>query len=361
MAEVNKYACIMAGGLGKRFWPLSRRNRPKHLIPVVGETSLLRQTAERLASHVGWSGIVVVTNAAQFHAVREELPELDEGRILAEPCGRNTAACIGLCLRWIMGQDTGETLVGFFPSDHLIPDRSGFTACLSRAWEVAQSGNVITFGIRPSRPETGYGYIEAGDPLPGFNDGDICHVRGFFEKPNLETAKEWVRNGQFLWNSGMFVAKIRVLWQEIERFLPLLAQGLVDLGDDFSYNGLQDKSVQYGRLPRISIDCGVMEKSDLLALVKADFSWDDLGSWEAASGYWPEVGNGNRAVGEEVALIECEGCRISADGMLVALVGLKDVVVIQTDDALLVCPRERTQDVKRLVDQLELEEKDRYL
>ncbi len=355
----TRWACIMAGGVGKRFWPLSRRARPKHLIPVVGDQSLLRQTAERLSRIVGWDRLLVVTSEVQADAVHVELPEVARSFILGEPSGRNTAACVGLALRWLILRGEEDSLVGFFPSDHVVGDPARFAACLERGWALADGGKIVAFGIAPVSAETGYGYIREGDPLDALTPRAFL-VRSFHEKPDRSRAQEWVASGEYLWNSGMFVSRVGVLWDELARYLPGITRGIESLGDIRDEGVLRRGRDVYEGLQSVSIDQGVMEKTQRLAVVESAFGWDDVGSWEAASEYWP-LHEDNRILGSPVALVDCHGCRVHAQGMLVAMVGLEDVVLVQTEDAILVCHRSRVQDVKALVERLEAEGAVTYL
>ncbi|MBN1423896.1 mannose-1-phosphate guanylyltransferase [Candidatus Fermentibacteria bacterium] len=357
----SRWACIMAGGLGRRFWPLSRRTRPKHLIPVVGADTLLRQTGQRLADVVGWDHLMVVTNGEQASAVRTELPELPTGHVLAEPVGRNTAACVGLALRWLqLRREEGGT-VGFFPSDHVVEDLDGFRLCLDRAWALAESGRVVAFGIVPTSPETGYGYMRVGAALHDAAQPRAFEVKSFHEKPDLAHARQWAVSGEHFWNSGMFVAKVDVLWAELARLLPATAEVLRRLGSELGDDDLAAHREVYSGLADVSVDHGIMEHSHLMAMVESTFRWDDVGSWEAASRYWPLSAGDNRLLGGDVTLVDCSGCRVRSEDLLVALVGMQDVIVVQSGDAILVCPRDRAQDVKALVENLETGARKRYL
>lgn len=357
----TRWACILAGGVGKRFWPLSRRTRPKHLIPVVGTQTLVRQTSERLARIVGWDHLMVVTNAEQAAAVRAEIPETPAAHVLAEPLGRNTAACVGLALRWLHIHGRDDDVVGFFPSDHVIVDAARFGVCLEAGWRLAKAGHVVAFGIAPASPETGYGYIHVGAGIEAGDEVRAYLVRSFHEKPDRALAEQWVASGGYYWNSGMFVARVETLWGELKRHLPATAETLQSLGRTMTDEELASHHEAYARLATVSIDQGVMEKIDRMAMVEASFDWDDVGSWEAASQYWPRREGDNRIRGERVALVDCEGCRVHAEGLLVALVGMRDVVVVETGGAVLICARSHAQDVKTLVERLENEHADEYL
>jgi mannose-1-phosphate guanylyltransferase len=220
---------------------------------------------------------------------------------------------------------------------------------------------LVAFGIRPTSAETGYGYIRAGQPLGSSSSPPAFSVVSFREKPDRARAEEWITSGEYFWNSGMFVARVKVMWQELARHLPGTARTILSLGDVLTDEVLQQRHAVYASLPSVSLDEGVMEKSERIAVVESAFGWDDVGSWEAASQYWPEGEGHNRVLGRSVALVDCKGCRVKAEGLLVALVGMEDVVVVQTSDAILVCHRTRVQDVKALVEGLENRGAEQYL
>jgi len=352
------FACIMAGGVGKRFWPLSRRAIPKHLLSFFGDKTLLQETAERLAGVVGWDRILVVTTAAHVDLVSEQLPEIKKSAIIAEPVGRNTAACIALALRWLMVHGYDSSSVGFFPSDHLIPERASFATCFQRAIGTSRTGGIVVFGIAPSTPETGYGYIETGEAHDSSHS--VWRVAAFHEKPDYDTAEEWIRSGGYFWNSGMFVARVDYFWDELSRFLPKITDGITAFGNELSNNELAKHREAYASLESISIDYGVMERSTNLYMITGDFSWDDLGSWEAVSTYWEGDGT-NKRKGSQSVIIDSSDCRIYSTDKLVAVMGMEDTIVVQSDDAVLVCPRRYAQNVKKLVQFLEEHGYDSYL
>ena len=359
MTSGETFACIMAGGVGKRFWPLSRRALPKHLLSFIGEKTLLQDTAERLAGILGWDRIIVVTTMAHMDLVADQLPEIAKDSIIAEPEGRNTAACIGLGLRWLIVKGHESATVGFFPSDHLIPDRTAFKYCFERAVQLSDSGAIVVFGIKPASPETGYGYIETGLPFESVDSA--WRVSAFHEKPDYDTAENWIQTGRFFWNSGMFVSRVAHFWDELERFMPRTASKLIELGDDFSRDALALQKEKYTVIDSISIDYGVMERTTDLLMVSGDFDWDDLGSWEAVSAYWPGDEYNNKCKGEQSILIDSTGCRIYSTDRLVAVVGMENTIVVQSDDAVLICPRRDAQKVKKLVQFLEENAYEQYL
>jgi len=340
------FAIVMAGGTGTSFWPLSRASLPKQLLPLAGgEESLLSATIRRISTVVAREDVFVVTSEALADAIRAEV-ELPEANVLAEPIGRNTAPCVGWAATRVARVDPHAVCV-VLPADHHVSDEATYVETLKRAIAAADTGAIVTIGIQPSRPETGYGYIETGDEI----DEGVHRARRFVEKPNRQRAEQLLASGGFLWNSGMFFFKTSAMLEAIREHLPGLSAAL----DDFSAATLEDEATlvreNYATLPAVSIDHGVMEKVADVAVVPGDFGWSDLGSfasaWELA-----EQDEQQNVLGDALSH-ESEGCFVRAPaGKLVAIVGLKDVVVVDTDDALLVVPRERAQDVKAIVEQL---------
>ncbi len=344
------YAVIMAGGSGTRFWPASRRLRPKQLLPLApgDERSLLRATVERIAPLVPAERVAVVTSAELGEATARELPEVPQENLLTEPLGRNTAPCVGWAAS-VIGRRDPDAVLMVLPADHHIADEARFLEVLRRGIEAAEDGAIVTVGIEPTRPETGYGYLEKGAPV---REG-VHLARRFVEKPNRQRAEQFLASGQFLWNSGMFFFRASVILEAIAEHLPSLAEGLARL-DEAAARGRETEELArtYPTLPSVSIDHGVMEKVDEVWVVPGSFGWSDLGSWTTA---WELAGHdedGN-AVTPETLLEDARGNYVSAPkGKLVALVGVDDLVVVDTEDALLVVPRERAQDVRAIVARL---------
>ena len=293
----------MAGGRGERFWPQSRLKRPKHLLPIVGDAPMLTQTIRRLEGLVPVERIFVITNAEQRQSVLETCPDLLPERVIGEPVGRDTAAAVGLAALLVAkeGEDTSFALL---PADHVIEDTQGFQATLETAFEAAEAEDqLVTVGIKPTFPATGYGYLEQGADLGEHVCRSVTKVSRFVEKPNLEKAREYVNAGNYFWNAGMFVWRPRVILTEIERLVPLLSEGLKTLEEEW-------EEQMISRLPwigctpnlKISIDFAVMEKAVQVAMVESSFDWDDVGEWPAIERHYPKDENGNVFKGEGVAL-----------------------------------------------------------
>jgi mannose-1-phosphate guanylyltransferase len=353
------YGVIMAGGSGTRFWPLSRAIRPKQLLPLGGgDVSLLRATRDRIAELIAPEHTLVVTSEALAPAIREELSELPPENVLAEPVGRNTAPCVGWAASVVARRDP-EAVLAILPADHHIADGAGFMRVLSRAIEAARAGDMVTVGVRPTRAETGYGYVELGDELaPG-----VHRARRFVEKPDELRAQQFLAAGRFLWNSGMFFFRADELLSMVRQHLPGLGDALQQY-DAAALRGEELELVQqsYAGLPDISIDHGVMEKAARVVVVPGDFGWSDVGSWTSAWELATRDEQQNALFGETVA-VDTRGCyvRTTSSGKLVALLGLEDVVVVDTEDALLVMPRSRAQDVRAVVNSLKSGKRTQYL
>jgi len=334
---------ILAGGSGTRFWPASRRGRPKQLLLLDGERSLLQETVDRLAPLVPLDRIWISTTAALVDAIREQLPNLDANRILVEPVGRNTApAILGAVAR--LPAEARARAIAVLPSDHRIADAVAFRSALGAAFSVAESEDrIVALGVVPRWAETGFGYLELGAELAGGRG--LREVVRFREKPDLETAERFVRSGRHVWNAGMFVFRGDHLLAEARRHAPELSRGVERWAAD---PGREDL---WAALPSISIDYAVMEKVDRLATLPLDSGWDDLGSWNALYELLSGDADGNRLRGRAVT-VEAHDNLVFAEQGLVALVGVRDLVVVRSGDAVLVMPRDRAQEVRRVVERL---------
>ncbi|HKH46032.1 MAG TPA: sugar phosphate nucleotidyltransferase [Thermoanaerobaculia bacterium] len=336
-------ALILAGGSGTRFWPLSRKNRPKQLLALEGEHTLLRETLERLRPLIEPESVWICTTRALEDAVRRELPEVPPAQILLEPEGRNTAPAIGWSVR-SMPEEVRRGPVAVLPADHRIGDPAAFRAALERAAQaVEQEDRVMTLGVVPRWVETGYGYLELE---PEASVDGLRRVRRFVEKPTPEKAEEFVRSGRYLWNAGIFVFRGTTFLSVLERLQPELARGLEEIAAAPERLG-----ELYGRLPADSIDYAVMEKLDGISTLPLDCGWSDLGSWAALDDILPRDASGNTGRGDVVA-VESGNNLLFSDAGAIAVLGVEGLVVVRTGDAVLVMPKERSQEVRKIVAQL---------
>jgi mannose-1-phosphate guanylyltransferase len=359
----NVYAVIMAGGAGTRFWPASRAETPKQLLPLAGDPneSLLAATVRRLSPLIEARHVFIATGARLRAATGRAVPGVPAAQILAEPTPRNTAPCIGWATATIARVDP-EAIIAVLPSDHFITDEAGFRATVASALEGARAGYLTTIGVVPTRAETGYGYIEIGkevalEPARQLSALKLSAVARFVEKPNAALAEEYVRGKKHLWNAGMFFFKASTMLSAIEEHLPELATGLKKL-DHAAAQGKEEAELAslFPSFPSISIDHGVMEKASRLAVVQGDFGWNDVGSWQSAWELAAKTDTGN-ALPEKAIAVDARGNLVrdlttSAKKKVVALVGVHDLVVVETDDAILIIPRDRAQDVRAIVDEL---------
>ncbi|TSA46488.1 MAG: mannose-1-phosphate guanylyltransferase [Deltaproteobacteria bacterium] len=347
------FAVIMAGGKGSRFWPRSREKMPKHLLDIQGERTIIRETVDRIRPLVPPERTLIVTGRSHAAELIRQLPEIPAENIIIEPVGRNTAPCIGLAAIHILKR-VPDAVMLVLPSDHRIGNEAEYRRVLEAAGKTAAEGNpLLTIGICPTGPETGFGYIEQGDPFSTIDGREIRRVRAIREKPSIEQAREFLNRGGFLWNSGMFVWKASTILSAIKRFLPDLHEGLQQireaLGTEREEQVVGDT---YAGLKSVSIDYGVMEKAEDVLVIPGNFDWSDLGSWDALSDVSGRDENGNAVRGDFVC-IDAGDCLVHSPGKLVALVGVRDLLVVETDDALLICRRGRSQDVRKVVEILE--------
>jgi mannose-1-phosphate guanylyltransferase len=354
----ERFAIVMAGGSGTRFWPASRAARPKQFLALAGSTeTLLQATVRRASAAVGLANVLVVTSEQHGALAAEQLPGLPSDNLLLEPLGRNTAPCIAWASARIRKR-CPDAVIAALPADPHVGDEAGFFAALDSALEAASSGAIATLGIEPSRPETGYGYLEVGEPV----SRGVYRVAAFIEKPDRERAQRFAQSGRHLWNSGMFFFRADVILRAIDRHLPELGAFAVRCGAAPT-PAAEQALVQagYAALPSISIDYGVMEKTEGIVVVPARFGWDDLGSWGAAWALASKDAVGNVANADLLAL-DAKNCLVSAPkDKLVVLLGLEDMVVVDTPDALLVVPRDRAQDVGKVVQALKAQQRNRNL
>lgn len=352
------FVVIMAGGVGSRFWPRSKEKKPKQLIRIFGENTMIQDTVNRLDGLVQKENILVITNQVQKQRVIDQLTDLPEENIIAEPFGKNTAACIGLA-SILIHKKSNNAITIILPADHLIKDVPGFQETIKKAANFAESSDsLVTIGIKPTRPETGYGYIQFVDHAVA--DG-IYKVQTFAEKPNLSTAKRFLESGDFLWNSGMFIWKTETILNEISHHLPELYEGLLKIEEVIGKDSFEEVLTNvYGQLINVSIDYAIMEKSPNVYLTKGEFSWSDVGSWEEVYQLSEKDNNGNSEHGDIYSKNTLDSY-IFSPKKFTAVVGLENVIVIDTHDSLLICNRENAQDVKLIVDYLKMNKRDELL
>lgn len=350
---MERYAVIMAGGVGERFWPLSRASRPKHLWNVAGgDGCLLEQTIRRVSKVVCRENILIITNSRQAGVISEICANLDASQIISEPVGRDTSAAIGLAAAIIMARSNGvDSSFAVFPSDHVIGDEEAFARTINTAFRIAEAGdNLITVGISPYHPATGYGYIKRGAQLE-ISGEKYFAVERFFEKPNSNKAREYVESGNFYWNAGMFVWRTDSIFSALQKNLPKSAEAFGRIRARLSAGESLDEilAAEYSPLEKISIDYAVMEKAGNAYVVPANFDWDDVGSWSAAGRHMQKDSCGN-AAGGEAYFNGAKNCVLfDAAGRATAFVGVENLIVVHTPDATLVCSKDKAEDVKALV------------
>ncbi len=349
------HAVIMAGGRGTRFWPRSREKKPKHLLDIVSNRTIIQETVDRIRELIKPKNILIVTGRKHARELMKQLPEIPVKNIIIEPVGRNTAACIGLAALHIQKKMKDDIMV-VLPSDHAIGNPDKYRSVIATAARAAESEDaLVTIGIQPTGPHTGFGYLEGGKAVGSVGGDEVLRVKSIREKPDLALARKFVKSGRFYWNSGMFVWKASTILREIEQYLPDLYSGLMMIKDSLGTDS-EAKTISrvYLRQKSISIDYGVMEKSKNVFVIPAEFGWSDVGSWDALWDISDKDNKKNARTGSGMVLFEdTEGSLVYSPGKLVALVGMKDVIVVETKDALLVCKRGQSQDVKKIVDALE--------
>lgn len=349
------YPVIMAGGGGTRFWPVSRTRRPKQLLQLFGEETLLEQTVNRMLALAPPERTLVVTTESIAEEVRRLLPRLPAANVLLEPVGRNTAAAIAFSAAMALARDP-KAIVAVVPSDHFIGDPETFARIAAAAVRYASAGHIVTLGIPPTRPETAYGYLKFGDFVP--LDESVAvepaarSIAAFVEKPNAETALRYLREGRFLWNSGMFFMRADRILAEVQRLLPELYRGIQMIADRIGTDQFDPTVAEvYPTLQSVSIDYGIMEHTEDILVIPAHIGWSDVGSWNVLDDL-RDQDRENSEYGDVVAL-DAQGNVLYADaGCVVAVLGVSDLVVATSAGRVLVCPKERAQDVRRVVDEL---------
>ncbi len=346
-------AVVLAGGSGSRLWPMSRQQLPKQFLRLDGDSSLLAATIARLAPVIAADDVWVVTNEAL--AAGAAFTELSELQTILEPCGRNTAPAIALAAA-LLRRAGEDPLMLVLPADHMIQDIAAFHEALQCACTAAEAGRLVTFGIVPEHPDTGFGYIQAAA-----SQGEVRPVQRFTEKPDLATARAFVEEGSYFWNSGMFVWKASVILAEIERFCPEIHAQLLQMQQAWNADENWQEVVrhQFHAMPSISIDYAVLEHSDRVSVVPVSMGWSDVGSWDAVFDM-ADKDQGQNAIYGDVLAIDCRNNLMRSESRLIAAVGVEDMIVVETADAILLCPREQSQRVREIVDALNARDGNKY-
>jgi len=347
------YALILAGGSGERFWPQSRRARPKQLLRLVSQKTLLEETVARLDGLVSPEQILILTNIEQEAAVRDLLKNFPKENIVAEPAKRDTAAAVALGTGWVAARDHAATMLAL-PADHVIADSNAFHETMRTAAAAANEiGALVTIGIRPTWACPGFGYIEQGEPVHLSDRAEkvaVHRVLRFREKPNVDLAESFLRKGHFRWNSGMFVWSVPTVLSEFNRHAPELADFISQIRAPGNFERVLRE--RFSKLPRISFDYAVMEKADRVLVVEASFDWDDVGSWRAVARYFESDEQSNAANCALTAVNSSNNIIFNEDGTTVALLGVHNLIVVRTRDAVLVCHRHEAEKIKNLIGKL---------
>ena len=353
---------IIAGGKGERFWPKSTISKPKQLLPIVSDKSMIEETVDRLLGMVDYNNIFISTNKGLLKSIKELLPEIPEENYIIEPIGRDTGPAIGLGAVYIGKREPGSVMV-VLPADHLIIEKDIFQQDLQTAEQIAKdTGCLITFGIKPIRIETGYGYIELGEVINAEHENHAYEVKSFREKPDIATAKQYCEKGNYVWNSGMFVWSTNAILEAFEKYLPDMSEKFMEIQENIG----TDRETEvvnntFENLEKISIDYGVMEKADNVLCMKARFTWDDVGAWSALSRVI-SVDKDNNLIQSDWEGIDTGNCIIINDKGIISTIGVSNLIIIKHGDSILISDKAREQEVKKIVKALkEDEDKKKYI
>jgi len=355
------YSIIMAGGSGTRFWPHSREDKSKQFLSILDKRSLIQNTVRRFQKIFSKEAIYIVAKATQEEELKKQAHEVPKENIIFEPVGRNTAPCIGLAAVTLQKRH-GDGIMVVSPADHLIQKEAVFRRAILAAVNLAEKENgLVTIGITPDRPATGYGYIQIDNEVSTDTKVSAYKIKTFAEKPNLATAERFIKSGDFLWNSGIFVFRTSVFLQNVKSFLPDLYDGLMEIKK--AIDSPNEKTVLdrvYHQIRGISMDYGIMEKAKNVFVVRGTFLWNDLGGWEQVYKLSPKDKNGN-AISGDVVTIDTKNAYISSSKGMIAVLGLEDIIVVEKGGAILICKRDRAEDVKQVVQRIKRNKMNKYL
>ena len=349
-------ALILAGGVGSRFWPLSREDNPKQFLPIVSSDSMIRLTVDRLLKKVSIKDIYIVTAANQVEMVKHHLPDLNTQNIIVEPFGMNTAPCIALSLAWLENKYPEDETMLVAAADHLITDTKEFYNCVDIAQDTARQDMLVTFGITPSYPSTSYGYIESGELI----GNKSFQVVSFKEKPDQKTAMMYLETDNFFWNSGMFIWNLKTIRKAFINLQPAIWELLEKIKADWQrYGKGSDFTSLYKQMPRLPVDIGIMEKSDNIAVIPSSFGWSDVGGWKALHDLSTKDKNNNVSKRDFLAIDSSDNYIFS--DKLISLIGVNNLVIVETEDSLLIADKDRSEEVKKLVGYLKENNMNGYL
>jgi mannose-1-phosphate guanylyltransferase len=350
-----RYAVIMAGGAGTRFWPSSRQAKPKQFLNLLGERSMIQSTVDRILPLIPMERILVVTNAHYVDLVKQQFPDMPAENIIGEPIAKNTAPCVAAAAAILLKRDPNATMI-VLPADHHITKPKRFLEILETGMEKAESGkNLVTIGITPHRPETGYGYIQLDESqIDNSGKDPVFIVKTFAEKPDLKTAITFLQSGDFLWNSGMFIWKADTILEQFQLHQPVIYREVEVFQSEMDANFDEALKNFYNLVTSISIDYGIMEKTDAVHVIPSEFGWSDVGSWFAVYEHGHKDENGNVVQDETTILHDVQNCLVKTHSKkLVAMVGMMGVGVIETEDSIVVLKLDSSQDIKKIVDNLD--------
>ncbi|MCB5231123.1 MAG: mannose-1-phosphate guanylyltransferase [Candidatus Cloacimonas sp.] len=348
---------IMAGGSGTRFWPLSREITPKQYLYLFSEKTMIQETVERLFPMIGLESIYVVSTEAQIPLIKDNIPKIEDDHLIIEPFGKNTAPCVALSAAYLKRKYSGDKTMLILPSDHIIVEQDIFIDSIKVGLEAAREGNLVTFGIQPDYPATGYGYIEAGEKV---SEG-VMKINTFKEKPDFATAKSFLEQGNYLWNSGMFMWTIDSILSNFKRYAPGIYELIEEIEEKWDKEGLDaDIGLIYSRMERVPVDIAIMEKADNRVVIPVNYHWNDVGSWRAVAELSEKDKNNNTFKGKVIA-VGSEGNYVHSDHRLIALVDVENLVVVDTPDAILITKKESAERVKEVITEIDKKDWNEYL